>query len=360
MKNILNYNKQELVTELEKLGLEKFRAKQIWNWIYAKGVSDFNKMSNIKKEYQEKLAKEFEITRPKIDNELIASDGVIKWLIKFGDGNLIEAVYIPEKTRGTLCISSQVGCTLACKFCHTGTQTLVRNLDASEIIAQIMIAKDRLSDFNRGINEKKLITNIVFMGMGEPFFNYDNVKKSVEIMTDQEGLDFANRRVTISTSGLVPEMIKSATELKTALALSLHGTNDVLRSEIMAINKKYPLDEVMKACKIHNQENKGVKVMFEYVMLNGVNDRDEHAYELIDLINKYNLNVKINLIPFNPWENCEFVDSGFNRIEGFQNILKKAGLIAPIRKTRGQDAMAACGQLKSESMRKKVGRRNLT
>ncbi len=354
--NILNYTKEELTQELANLGLEKFRAKQIWNWIYVKGVSDFSAMSNIKKDLQEKLAGEFDLARPEIDKELVASDGVIKWLIKFGDGNLIEAVYIPEETRGTLCISSQIGCTLACKFCHTGTQTLVRNLEASEIIAQIMVAKDRVKDFNRSMNEKKLITNIVFMGMGEPFFNYENVKKSVQIMTDQDGLDFSNRRVTISTSGLVPEMIKSATELDTMLAVSLHGTNDKLRTEIMAINKRYPLDEVMKACKLHNQENQGTKVTFEYVMLNGVNDHDEHALELVKLIKKYNLNAKINLIPFNPWENCDFIDSGTKKIEQFQAVLKNAGLIAPIRKTRGQDAMAACGQLKSESMRVKKKR----
>lgn len=353
IKSIFNYTKDEMLVETQQLGMEKFRAKQIWGWVYDKGVADFAKMSNIKKGLQQKLNENFTLKRPEIDKELVASDGVIKWLIKFADGNLVEAVYIPEKTRGTLCISSQIGCTLACKFCHTGTQTLVRNLEAREIITQIMIAKDALNDFNNKVNERALLTNIVFMGMGEPFFNYDNVKKAVQIMTDNEGLDFGNKRVTVSTSGLVPEMIKSATELKTELALSLHATNDKLRNEIMAINKKYPLDEVMKACKIHNQENKGSKVTFEYVMLDGVNDKDEHAYEMIDLVNKYNLNVKINLIPFNPWENCDFVNSENEQIYRFQAILKKAGLIAPIRKTRGQDAMAACGQLKSSSIRTK-------
>ena len=356
-KSIFNFTKEELIAETKELGMEKFRAKQIWNWVYNKGINDFSKMSNIKKELQQKLSDDFTLQRPEIDKKLIASDGVIKWLIKFADGNLVEAVYIPEETRGTLCISSQVGCTLACKFCHTGTQTLVRNLEAGEIIAQIMIAKDGLNDFNKKTNERALLTNIVFMGMGEPFFNYDNVKKAVQIMTDNEGLDFSNKRVTISTSGLVPEMIKSATELKTVLALSLHATNDKLRNEIMAINKKYPIDEVMKACKVHNQENKGSKVTFEYVMLDGVNDKDEHAYEMIELIKKYNLNVKINLIPFNPWENCDFVNSENEQIYKFQTILKKAGLVAPIRKTRGSDAMAACGQLKSDSIRTKKNRR---
>ncbi len=356
-KLIFNYTKEELLQQIQQLGMEKFRAKQVWGWMYSRGVTDFNKMPNIKKDFQQKLSENYTLQRPEIDKELIASDGVIKWLIKFPDGNLVEAVYIPEKTRGTLCISSQVGCTLACKFCHTGTQTLVRNLEAGEIIAQIMIAKDALNDFNNKVNERALLTNVVFMGMGEPFFNYDNVKKAVQIMTDNEGLDFGNKRITVSTSGLVPEMIKSATELKTTLALSLHATNDKLRNEIMAINKKYPLDEVMKACKIHNQENKGSKVTFEYVMLDGVNDKDEHAYEMIELIKKYNLNVKINLIPFNPWESCDFVNSKNEQIHRFQNILKKSGLVAPIRKTRGQDAMAACGQLKSTSIRTKQNKR---
>ena len=358
MRNILDYTKSELADSITKIGLEKFRAKQLWNWLYVQGVTDFEAMTNIKKEYREKLAENFEIKRPDIDKELKASDGVIKWLVKFSDGNLVEVVYIPEENRGTLCISSQVGCTLACKFCHTGTQTLVRNLEAHEIVAQVMLAKDHLNDFNKKAkNEKALLTNIVFMGMGEPFFNYENVKKAAEIMTDVDGMDLAHKRITVSTSGLVPEIIKSATEMKTGLALSLHATNDKLRTEIMAINKKYPLDEVMKACKFYNNENKAQKITFEYVMLNGVNDREEHAFELIDLIKKYNLNVKVNLIPFNPWESCDFVNSGEEKILEFQEILKNEGVVAPIRKTRGMDAMAACGQLKSDSIRVKKNRR---
>jgi 23S rRNA (adenine2503-C2)-methyltransferase len=356
-KNLLGLERNEIAKSLSSLNLAQFRLKQIYDWIYVKGALDFSQMSNLSKENRENLALDFNLNRPKINKDLLSSDGTRKWLIEFGDKNLVEAVFIPEQNRGTLCISSQIGCTLACKFCHTGTQTLVRNLDASEIIAQVIIAKDLLGDWNHKPNEARQITNIVFMGMGEPFFNYDNVKKSIEILTDEDGLAFANRRITVSTSGLVPEILKASSELKTQLAISLHATNDKLRTEIMAINKRYPLAELMSACKTYNQQNQGDKITFEYVMLKDVNDKEQHALELVGLIKKYNLNAKINLIPFNPWESCDFVDSGDNQIKKFQAILKKNDLIAPIRKTRGQDAMAACGQLKSESLRLRQGRR---
>jgi 23S rRNA (adenine2503-C2)-methyltransferase len=271
-----------------------------------------------------------------------------KCLVKMFDGREVEMVFIPEETRGTLCISSQVGCTLACKFCHTGTQTLVRNLEAGEIVAQILLAKDILNDWKK---EGRQLTNIVYMGMGEPFFNYENVAKSVTILNDADGLDFAARRITISTSGLVPEILRCSAELKTSLAISLHATNDALRSDIMAINKKYPLKDLLGACKSYNQQNPGKKVLFEYVLLKGVNDQEEHARELIKLINKFNINAKINLIPFNQWKGCGYEPSSFAQIDKFQKILKDADLIAPIRKTRGDDVMAACGQLKSASQR---------
>lgn len=351
--NLIGKNKAELIDILSEFGFEKFRINQIWNWIYVKGAKSFEEMTNINKEKRQILQKNFNLNRPKISKDLLSQDGTRKWLIKFDDKNLVETVFIPEEKRATLCISSQIGCTLACKFCHTGTQTLVRNLTAEEILLQIIIAKDFLNDFNHQPNQAKKLTNIVFMGMGEPFFNYDNVKKSVEILTDQNGLDFSNRRVTISTSGLVPEILKASTELKTELAISLHSADDKIRTDIMAINKKYPLDQLMKACKTYNQENPQRKITFEYVMLNQVNDSEEDAKKLAHLIKKYNLNSKVNLIPFNPWQSCDFVDSGQKQTKLFQQILKNNNIIATIRKTRGQDAMAACGQLKSESLRKK-------
>jgi 23S rRNA (adenine2503-C2)-methyltransferase len=307
-------------------------------------------MTNISKETRAVLAQHFSISRPEISKDLTSFDGTRKWLVKFTDGKEVEVVFIPEETRGTLCISSQVGCTLACKFCHTGTQTWVRNLEASEIISQILIAKDLIKDWDR--NNRRL-TNIVFMGMGEPFFNYENVAQTIKILNDTEGLDMSARKTTISTSGLVPEILRCAAELKTNLAISLHATNDELRTDIMAINKKYPLAELMKACQTYNKSNPNQKITFEYVMLRGVNDKEEHARELINLIKRYNLNAKINLIPFNPWLGCDYTNSEQQTILKFQKILKDANLVAPVRKTRGEDVMAACGQLKSASERQK-------
>ncbi len=347
-KNLTHFTKEELLEELAKLGEKPFRAKQIWNWVYARGVKSFDEMTNISKETREVLKTNFVIELPQISKDLISFDGTRKYLVKFHDGREVEAVFIPEETRGTLCISSQVGCTLACKFCHTGTQTLVRNLEFHEIVAQVLIAKNLISDWDK--NNRKL-TNIVFMGMGEPFFNYENVAKAVKILNDIEGLDLSARKTTISTSGLVPEILRCAAELKTNLAISLHATNDALRTDIMAINKKYPLKDLLAACQTYNKLNPNQKITFEYVMLRGVNDKDEHARELIALIKKFNLSAKINLIPFNPWDGCEYKNSELEKISSFQRILKDAGLVAPVRKTRGDDVMAACGQLKSESER---------
>jgi 23S rRNA (adenine2503-C2)-methyltransferase len=276
-------------------------------------------------------------------------------LVKFDDKKEVEVVFIPEEKRGTLCISSQVGCTLACKFCHTGTQTLVRNLEFYEIVGQVLLAKKLLnnSKLNANLNYLNKITNVVFMGMGEPFFNYNNVKLAIEVLNDNTGLAISNRKTTVSTSGLVPEILKCAKELKVGLAISLHATNDQLRTEIMAINKKYPLNDLLAACKVYNQENPNHKITFEYVMLENINDQEIHAQELVNLISKFNLNAKVNLIPFNSWEGCEYSNSSRNKIFQFQKILQDSKIVAPIRKTRGEDAMAACGQLKSISQRVK-------
>jgi 23S rRNA (adenine2503-C2)-methyltransferase len=350
MKNLTHFTKEELQETLSNLGEKPFRTKQIWNWIYARGVKSFEEMTNISQEMRQKLAENFSLSRPEISKDLTSFDGTRKWLVKFLDGREVEVVYIPEETRGTLCISSQVGCTLACKFCHTGTQTWVRNLEFHEIIAQILLAKDLIFDWDK---KTRKLTNIVFMGMGEPFFNYENVAKAVKILNDVDGLDMSARKITISTSGLVPEILRCAKELKTNLAISLHATNDALRTDIMAINKKYPLAELLAACKSYNRENPQQKITFEYVMLAGKNDQEIHAQELIKLIKKFNLNVKINLIPFNPWNGCEYDRTALLQIQKFQKILKDADLISPIRKTRGDDVLAACGQLKSESERER-------
>lgn len=350
MKNLTHLTKDELQEELVKLGEKPFRAKQIWNWIYARGVKSFDEMTNVSKEMREIFQKNFTLQRPEISKDIISFDGTRKWLVKFFDGREVEVVYIPEETRGTLCISSQVGCTLACKFCHTGTQTWVRNLEFHEIIAQILIAKDLIGDWDK---QNRKLTNIVYMGMGEPFFNYENVAKSVKVLNDIDGLDMSARKITISTSGLVPEILRCSKELKTNLAISLHATNDALRTDIMAINKKYPLAELLTACKTYNRENPNQKITFEYVMLKGKNDQEIHAQELIKLINKFNLNVKINLIPFNPWNGCEYDRTAELQIQKFQKILKDADVISPIRKTRGDDVLAACGQLKSDSERER-------
>jgi len=349
-KNLTHLTKEELLQELVNIGEKPFRAKQIYHAIYVRGATSFAQMSDISKDTRAKLEELFTLERPSVSKDIISLDGTRKFLVKFPDAREVEAVYIPEETRATLCISSQVGCTLACKFCHTGTQTLVRNLEFHEIVAQILVAKDLIEDWNK---QSRKLTNIVFMGMGEPFFNYENVAKAVGVLNDCDGLDFSSRRITISTSGLVPEILRASIELKTYLAISLHATNDELRTNIMAINKRYPLKDLLAACKKYNQDNPNVKITFEYVMLENVNDQEIHARELVALIKKFNLNVKINLIPFNKWNGCEYDRSEKDAIFKFQKILKDAKLIATIRKTRGDDVLAACGQLKSESMREK-------
>jgi len=357
--NIFTFSKQDLQQKLNEINQQNFRNKQIWQWLYQKNIFEFDKMTNLPKETREKLQNTFDITLPQITKDIVASDETRKWLVKFDEKSEIEMVFIPEEKRGTLCISSQVGCTLACKFCHTGTQTLVRNLEFHEIIAQVLLAKKLVEENQSKLGFANKITNIVFMGMGEPFFNYQNVKSSIEILTDIDGLNFSRDKITVSTSGLVPEILQASQELKVLLAISLHATNDNLRSDIMAINKKYPLDTLLKACKTYNKENPSQKITLEYVMLKDINDQETHAKELISLINKYNINAKVNLIPFNKWFGCGYENSNIQVIKKFQNILKNSKIIATIRKTRGQDAMSACGQLKSESVRLRAKDRNL-
>ena len=326
---------------------EKFRSKQLWHWLYFRGETDFDKMTTVSKDLRKKLKDHFIIQRPKVKSHQISKDGTQKWLLELNDGNLIETVFIPEENRGTLCVSSQVGCTLNCKFCFTGTQKLVRNLTSSEIISQLLLAKDNLSDWPNGKDRK--ISNIVFMGMGEPLYNYENVKNAAEIMGDKEGIQLSTKRITLSTSGIVPEIIKWGNEVDSRLAISLHATNDELRNDIVPINKKFPLKELIKACREYPRSKNSKRITFEYVMLKGVNDTAQDARKLVKLIS--GIPAKINLIPFNPWPNSPYECSSKEEIKKFSDIIKNAGYASPVRKTRGQDIMAACGQLKSSSIK---------
>lgn len=336
--------------------LPKFRAKQVWNWIYQRGVRDFESMGNLPKDMRVLLSDYYSIERPSVVTEQRSTDGTIKWLLAMSDGQQIETVYIPEEKRGTLCVSSQVGCTLTCRFCHTGTQPLVRNLGAHEILQQIMHARDVLDEWPK-VNEKsgpqngRDLTNIVMMGMGEPLYNYDNVAKALKICMDEEGLSISKRRITLSTSGVVPQIVQCGEELGVNLAISLHAPNDELRSSIMPINNKYPLEELLGACRSYPGISDNRKITFEYVMLAGVNDSDECAHELVDILD--GIPAKVNIIPFNKWPNSDFECSSRNRIMAFARILQDAELESPIRRPRGEDILAACGQLKSESQRLK-------
>ena len=327
------------------LGEKKYRMEQVWNWLYSFGVKSFNEMKNLSSALQSKLADNFLISRPKIDVKQISSDGTIKWLLSLADDSKIEMVYIPEKTRGTLCISSQVGCTLTCSFCHTGTQRFVRNLTCGEIVGQILLARDELNDWQ---TDAPSLTNIVLMGMGEPLYNYDNVAKALKIFMDDKGLKFAKKRITLSTSGVVPMIDKCAEELAVHLAISLHAVNDKLRNVLVPLNKKYNIDELMKSVRNY-PANRHSKITFEYVMLDQINDSEEDARHLAKLIQ--GIPAKVNLIPFNPWPGSIYKCSSEERIKKFSDILIKLGTLAFVRTPRGQDILAACGQLKTESER---------
>ena len=343
---LIGLSKEELQEHLKQLGEPAFRAKQIWQWVYFYGKTDFEEMTNLSKNLREKLSEYFELSRPKIVAEQISTDKTHKWLLEFKDGQKVEMVYIPEEDRGAVCISTQVGCAMGCKFCHTGSQRLTRNLTAGEIVSQFMVARDVYKEWNLK-EQARMLSNIVVMGMGEPFQNYDNLVKAMKIISDGEGIALSKRRITVSTSGIVPHIPNFDKEVGTKLAVSLHASNNDLRSQIMPINKKYPLPELMKACHQY-QENHGGYITFEYLMLQNFNDTYEHATELMNLMKQYKINAKFNLIAFNPWPGCDFVPSSNNRIHAFSDILQKHGFSAPIRTPRGQDILAACGQLKSQ------------
>ena len=331
-------------------GLPKFRARQLWRWVWRHGLTNFDEMSDLGKTVRVQFSEMFYADRPAVSRRLQSTDGTIKWLLRFPDGDEAETVYIPEKGRGTLCISSQIGCTLTCSFCHTGTQKLVRNLSTAEICGQVMLAMDELGEWPAGKPNRRL-TNIVLMGMGEPLFNYENVAAAMRIIMSGEGVGLSKRRITLSTSGVVPEINRAGEELGVNLAISLHAVRDELRDELVPINRKYQLAELIDACRNYPGLSNARRITWEYVMLDGVNDSDEDCRKLLALIK--GIPSKINLIPFNSWPGSPYKCSSPERIEAFARKLLKAGYASPIRTPRGVDIMAACGQLKSTSERQR-------
>jgi len=346
--NLLGLSREEISTALAALDVESYRADQIYGWIYAKGVTDLEAMTNLSKDLRLRLQDAFRIDRPGITADQQSVDGTRKWLLGFEDGNAAETVHIPEADRGTLCVSSQVGCTLTCAFCHTGTQRLVRNLEPGEIVGQIMLARDHLEEWPSAKEEKRL-TNIVMMGMGEPLYNYDNVKKALEITMDGDGVAISKRRITLSTSGVVPMIEKCGAELGVMLAISLHAVTDDVRDMLVPINKKWPIKELLAACRAYPAAKNARRITFEYVMLDGVNDSEADARELCRLIK--GIPAKVNMIPFNPWPGSAFECSSPEAIKKFARVVEKAGYVATVRTPRGRDILAACGQLKTESER---------
>ncbi len=337
----------------EAAGLDnpKLRATQVWRWIYHHGLSDFAAMTNIARPARALLAERFSITRPDVAAAQVSRDGTRKWLLRLADGSEVETVFIPEADRGTLCVSSQVGCTLNCRFCHTGTMRLVRNLTAGEIVGQVMLARDALGEWPSP-PDGRLLTNIVMMGMGEPLYNFDNVRDALRIVMDAEGLALSRRRITLSTSGVVPMMARAGEEIGVNLAVSLHAVRKEVRDEIVPLNRKYGIDALLAACAAYPGANNARRITFEYTLLDGVNDSDADARELVRLIRHWQLPAKVNLIPFNPWPGAPYRCSPPERIARFSDIIFRAGISAPVRRPRGQDIMAACGQLKSASERK--------
>ncbi len=352
---LVGLSKAEIRAALAAAGLDerqaKLRAKQLWHQIYHRGAVDFAAMSDIAKPQRAWLAERFAIGRPEVVTALVSTDGTRKWLLRTADGHDYEMVFIPDADRGTLCVSSQVGCTLNCRFCHTGTMRLVRNLDAGEIVGQVMLARDSLGEWPSQ-PEGRMLSNIVMMGMGEPLYNFDNVRDALRIVMDGDGLGLSRRRITLSTSGVVPMMARAGEEIGVNLAVSLHAVTKEIRDEIVPLNRKYGIEELLQACADYPGANNARRITFEYVMLDGKNDSDEDARELVRLIRKYKLPAKVNLIPFNPWPGAEYECSSDERVRRFSDIVFEGGISAPIRRPRGRDIMAACGQLKSAAEKK--------
>jgi 23S rRNA (adenine2503-C2)-methyltransferase len=352
--NLIGLSPSEMKTALIEAGVEtksvSMRVKQLWNWIYVHGARDFASMTNLAKDFRALLEEKFTLARPDIVTEQISNDGTRKWLLRSG-GQEYEAVYIPESDRGTLCVSSQVGCTLNCRFCHTGTQKMVRNLTPDEILGQLFVARDSLGDWPSTAPGRK-VTNVVMMGMGEPLYNFDNVKAALAIVMDGDGLALSKRRVTLSTAGVVPMIKRAGDEIGSSLAISLHAVRDEIRDVIVPINKKYPIKELIQACRDYPGASNARRITFEYVMLKGVNDSLADARALVKLI--AGIPAKINLIPFNPWPGAPYECSDWEQIEKFAEVVNRAGYASPVRTPRGRDIMAACGQLKSESVKLKA------
>ena len=349
-RNLIGLDRQALEAEMAAIGAPAFRARQLWHWIYHRGATDFAAMTSLAKDFRARLAEQFVIERPAIATAQHSVDGTRKWLLRFGDGQEVETVHIPEEDRGTLCVSSQVGCTLTCTFCHTGTQRLVRNLSAAEIVGQVMTARDQLGEWPSP-QDGRLLSNIVLMGMGEPLYNYDNVAQAMKIVMDGEGISISKRRITLSTAGVAPMIERCGRELNVNLAISLHAVNDELRDQIVPINRKYPLATLLEACRNYPGLTNARRITFEYVMLKDVNDSPAEARELVRLLK--GIPAKVNLIPFNPWPGAPFECSTAAAIKRFSDIVFDAGYSSPIRTPRGQDIMAACGQLKSASIKKR-------
>ncbi|HEY1638963.1 MAG TPA: 23S rRNA (adenine(2503)-C(2))-methyltransferase RlmN [Rhizomicrobium sp.] len=330
------------------------RARQLWNWVYVHGARDFASMSNLAKNFRRDMAARFSLDRPDIVTEQVSSDGTRKWLLRGAGGAEFETVFIPEPGRGTLCVSSQVGCTLNCRFCHTGTQRLVRNLTPFEIVGQVIVARDALNDWP-STGENRRLTNVVMMGMGEPLYNFENVKAALAIAADGDGLALSKRRITLSTAGVVPMIKRAGEEIGSSLAISLHAARDAVRDVIVPINKKYPIAELLQACREYPGLSNARRITFEYVMLKDVNDSLADARELVRAIK--GIPAKINLIPFNPWPGAPYECSDWEQIEKFAEIVNRAGYASPVRTPRGRDIMAACGQLKSESVKQRASER---
>ena len=356
--NLVGLTRAQLADALIQIGTAdrqvKMRVGQIWQWLYHKGVQSFDDMTNLSKAFRTDLAENFSITRPEIVTKQVSTDGTRKYLLRVAGGHEVEAVYIPEENRGTLCISSQIGCTLTCPFCHTGTQKLVRNLTASEIVGQILVARDDLEEWDKEPGAKRLVSNIVLMGMGEPLYNFENVRDAMLIAMDDEGISLSRRRITLSTSGIVPEIVKVGAEIGCMLAISFHATTDEVRDKLVPINRKHKIAELLQACRDYPRVSNSERITFEYVMLKDVNDSNADARRLVKLIS--GIPAKINLIPFNPWPGSPYERSDWDRIEAFADIVNDAGYASPVRTPRGEDIMAACGQLKSATERSRKTR----
>ncbi len=355
-RDLVGLSRAELAAEMAEIGEAPFRTKQLWHWIYNRGETDFSRMSTIAKPLQAKLAEQFIVGRPEAAVVQTSEDATKKFLFRFRDGQEAETVYIPDRQedRGAVCISSQVGCTLSCRFCHTGTQALVRNLGAAEIVGQFMAARDSYGEWPSPRGETpRLLSTIVLMGMGEPLYNYENVARAMTIVMDGEGIALSRRRITLSTSGVVPMMDRAGAELGVNLAVSLHAVRDELRDEIVPLNRKYPIAEVIAACRRYPAASNARRITFEYVMLKGINDSPADAHELIRLI--AGIPAKVNLIPFNPWPGSPYETSTAAAIDRFANIVMDAGFSSPVRTPRGRDILAACGQLRTDSRRERAG-----